>query len=118
MATICSRFPSALRAVIRGTTVQFSTIFYDVDDDVIQPDSATINILFMTQAGQSGSASVPMAPPTTPATNWTALWDTRGLFAPQIVSWSIHTGTGDPIPVAVDDGAFELVANAANLPTF
>jgi hypothetical protein len=51
-------------------------------------------------------------------TTWTALWDTRGVLARRTIYWSIHTGSGAPIPVAVEDGEFQLDANPANLPTF
>lgn len=110
--------PGAIQIVIRGTTVQFSTTFYDVDDDLTQPDNATINIVYATTTAIGQTASVPMVPPTPPATNWTALWDTRGLTAPQVVYWSIHTGNNDPVPVVAEDGFFRVTANQANLPVF
>ncbi len=109
---------SSTQVVFRGTTVGFFTNFFDVNNNLVQPDSATINFVYATTQAPNQSAEVPMTPPSGPETRWTALWDTRGLAAPQIVYWSIHTGTADPIPVAVEDGSFQLAANAANLPTF
>jgi hypothetical protein len=105
--------------VIRGTTVQFSTNFFDVNGAKVQPDDATINIVYASVAAGAGQTlSVPMVPPAGSVTTWTALIDTRGWASPQTVFWSIHTGMNDPIPVAAEDGNFNLQANAANLPTF
>ena len=102
----------------RGGTVSWQTTFYDVNSNVVQPDSAIINIVYQDTNEVTQTASVVMTPPTLPAVQWTALWDTRGVLAPQEIPWSIHTGTDDPVPVAVEDGNFFLQANAANLPTF
>jgi hypothetical protein len=102
----------------RGGTVFWSTTFYDVNNNVVQPDSATISLVFADGTSDTETATVAMTPPSPPATAWTAMWDSRGALAPQEVTWSIHTGTSDPIPVAVEDGEFRLEANAANLVTF
>ena len=100
--------------ITRGATIQFSTNFYDVNNNLIQPDNATINIVpSMTQQAQS----LPMAPPSGSVTTWTALWDSRNIPA-GVVYWSIHTGVSDPVPVVAEDGMFTLTANPANLPTF
>lgn len=101
--------------IIRGTTVQFSTNFYDINNNLVQPDSATINIL---PAGDNDQTSIAMTPPAAGSSQWTALLDTRNMSAPQAIYWSIHTGTDDPIPVVAEDGNFLLVANPANLVTF
>lgn len=103
------------QVLIRGATVQFATNFFDVNGAPVQPDSATVNIV----ASDGGSpVSIAMSPPSGPETRWTALWDTRGVLAPQEIFWSIHTGTGDPEPVTAEDGQFTLSANPANLVTF
>jgi len=103
------------QVLVRGATLQFATNFYDVNNVLVQPDSATINIL---PADSSTPIIVTMNPPAGAETRWTALWDTRGIEAPQTVFWSIHTGTGDPVPVTAEDGQFTLSANPANLVTF
>lgn len=103
------------QVMIRGATIQFSTNFYDVNGALIQPNSAAVNIL---PSQQTTPISVAMIPPAGPVTTWTALWDTRGIPAPQTVYWSIHAGAGGPIPVVAEDGQFNLSANPANLPTF
>ena len=100
--------------IIRGATVQFATTFYDVNNNVVVPDSATVNIL---PSQETAAISVAMTPPAGQATLWTALWDTRN-HAAQDVYWSIHTGASDPIPVTAEDGMFRLSANPANLVTF
>jgi hypothetical protein len=100
---------------IRGATIQFSTTFYDVNNNLVIPDSATINIL---PAQATTAVQVAMTPPGGGSFIWTALWDTRGIPAPQDVYWSIHTGSSDPIPVTAEDGVFRLTANPANLVTF
>ena len=100
--------------ITRGATVQFSTVFYDVNSNVIQPDNATINIVpSMTQT----PVPLTMVPPSGNVTAWTALWDTRNI-PPGVVYWSIHTGMSDPAPVVAEDGMLTLAANPANLQTF
>jgi hypothetical protein len=100
---------------VRGATVQFATNFYDVNGNLIQPDAATINIL---PSSATTPITITMTPPSGSVTTWTALCDTRGQSAPQIVYWSIHTGSSDPIPVVAEDGQFQLSANPANLASF
>ena len=100
--------------IVRGATVQFSTTFFDVNSQIIQPDNATINLIpSITQQ----PILVAMTPPVGQAVQWTALWDTRSI-PPGVVYWSIHTGNADPVPVVAEDGMFTLSANPANLPTF
>ena len=102
------------QVITRGSTVQFSTNFYDVNSKLVQPTDATINIVpSMTQT----AVLVPMVPPSGSVSTWTALWDTRGIPA-GVVYWSIHTGTSDPVPVVAEDGMLTLGANPANLLTF
>lgn len=109
---------SVTQIIIRGATVQFSTTFYTVDDEPVNPNNATVNLAYETSAGVQTSAQVPMTAPSGDGFTWTALWDTRNVQAPRMVQWSIHTGTGDPIPVTAEDGEFMLSANAANLASF
>jgi hypothetical protein len=103
------------QVIVRGATVQFATNFYDVNNNLVQPDSATVNIK---PSLSSAAIPIPMLPPFGTETRWTALWDTRNIAAPQAIYWSIHTGTGDPAPVVAEDGNFMLAANPANLVTF
>lgn len=109
---------SVTQIIVRGATVQFATSFFDVDLAPVNPNSATVNIAYETSANEATTIQVPMTPPSGSGTIWKALWDTRNVQAPRLISWSIHTGTGDPVPVSVEDGEFMLSANAANLPTF
>jgi hypothetical protein len=102
------------QVITRGSTVQFSTNFYDVNSKLVQPTNATINLVpSMTQT----AVSIPMTRPSGSVTTWTALWDTRGIPA-GVIYWSIHTGSSDPVPVVAEDGMFTLSANPANLQTF
>lgn len=102
--------------IFRGTTVQFTTTFLDVSCNVVQPGSATINIVYPNQVGGGTTAvTVSMTAPTGPATAWTAQWDSR-VSGIGTVSWSIHSDPG--LPFAVEDGEFVLTGNPANLLTF
>lgn len=107
---------STTQVVTRGTSVQFTTTFYDVNGNVAQPATATINIVYPGPTdGSPQSVQVAMTPPTMGAVTWIAIWDTRNAGVGS-VAWSIH---GDPgPPFAVEDGNFTLTANAANLVTF
>lgn len=104
------------QVIIRGATVQFATNFYDVNSVLVQPNTAFVHIV--PSAAGASAVQITMSPPSGSETRWTALWDTRGQVAPQLISWSIHSGTGDPIPVVAEDGQFQLSANPANLVTF
>ncbi len=107
---------SNTQVVTRGTSVYWTTTFYDVNKNIAQPGSATINILYSDpESGNPVPVQVAMTPPAGAAVTWTALWDTRGTGAGN-VSWSIHSDPGPPF--AVEDGNFTLTANAANLVTF
>jgi hypothetical protein len=106
---------SNTQTVVRGSTVQFTTTFYDVNNDVTQPGSATVSIAFPNPDGTTGSTSLPMTAPVSPAVAWIATWDTRGAGI-GAVAWSIHSDPGPPF--AVEDGNFTLTGNAANLLTF
>lgn len=100
----------------RGTTIYFTTTFYDQNNNIVQPDSATINIVYPDQtSGGTDTATVNMTAPSAPATAWTAEWDSRAV-GPGTVSWSLHSEPGPPY--AVEDGSFVLTANPANLSTF
>lgn len=100
----------------RGTTVYFTTTFYDVAGDVVQPSTATINVVFPDPGGlETDTVTVNMTGPTAPATAWTAQWDSRGSGI-GAVSWSIHSDPGPPF--GVEDGEFVLTGNPANLLTF
>lgn len=110
--------PGQTQIIVRGATVQFSTNFFDVNGNLVQPDSATINIVYSTAEEDNLSIEVAMTSPSGDVTTWTALFDTRGVLAKRTIYWSIHTGTDDPVPVAVEDGQFQLDANPANLPIF
>jgi len=99
----------------RGATVQFKTTFYDIDGEISQPFGAVINITYPDVDGEQQTVEVDMES-VVGETYWIALWDTRDV-GPGTVFFSIHT-TGDEIPFAVEDGRFNVVANAANLPSF
>jgi len=107
--------PGNLVTVFRGATAYFASTFYDKNGAVTQPSGASVHLDFQ-QGGAEQTVSIEMTAPVSPAVAWTAEWDTRGIDPGQ-VDWSIHSeGTG--IPYAVQDGAFVLAANNANLETF
>ena len=100
----------------RGTTITWTTTFYDQNGNVVQPDAATISLV---SSDETINTSVSMASPAAGQTAWTGSWDSRGAPAPRTIYWSIHSGQpNDPIPVVVEDGQFTLTANPANLLTF
>jgi hypothetical protein len=105
------------QVIYRGTTVQFSTTFYDVNGNVVQPAGAVVNITCLVAAGNAQQdVAVTMVAPVAPSVAWTAMWDTRNIGAGP-VQWSVHT-TNPTIPEVVEDGSFILSANNANLTTF
>lgn len=107
---------SSTTYIARGTTVNFSTTFRDADCNVVQPASATINIVYADAANPGpDTVSIAMVAPVAPSTAWTAQWDTRGAGV-GAVSFSVHSDPGPPY--AVEDGSFVLTGNPANLLTF
>lgn len=110
----------------RGTTIPFTTTFYDVYNLPIQPGGTgpQVVISYPLAAGGIGTATVAMIPPggtlpggeiNTNTNAWMAEWDSRGAAA-GTVYWSIETPGSTP--VTVEDGQIILTANAANQPTF
>jgi hypothetical protein len=92
----------------RGSTIEWQTIFYDAYGNIVQPNGATLSIAY-----PNGTIEIAMSPGPSPI--WVAQWDSRGA-TPGQVAWSIHSNS--PVPSSVEDGAFVLSANAANLTTF
>lgn len=112
-----SLLPQTTKITFRGTTVAFSTTFFDVNNAVVQPQSAVVNLVYLDPDGTTThTVFINMTAPTPPAANWTALWDSRGA-GPGTVAVSIHS-VNMGIPVSVEDLEFTLTANAANLVTF
>lgn len=109
--------PTALKVFARGATVQFATNFYDAIGEITQPPGAVVSLSYQSISEQAiDTVLVTMTPPNGSDTRWTALWDTRGV-GPGPVNFSIHS-TGSVVPLSVEDGAFTLKANNANLETF
>lgn len=103
--------------LFRGSTVYFSTTFYGADGcTVVQPSAAFINLVYPDIDGTTTDTELlTMTPPVSGQVAWTAQWDSRGAgFG--AVSASVHSAS--PIPCAVEDFQFVLIANPANLPTF
>lgn len=105
---------SSTTTITRGTTVSFTTTFYDVNGNVVQPAAATINITYPTTAGGSATFPLAMTGPTGNGT-WTAQWDSRGAGI-GAVEWSVHSDPGPPF--GVEDGYFVLTGNLANQVVF
>jgi len=108
---------SVTKSQFRGATLQFSTTFYDVNGNIIQPAGATINIVYLSADDSTQQTmSLTMTPPAAPAVTWTATWDTRNI-GPGVVSCSVHSIAAAP-PYSVEDFQITLTANPANLVTF
>lgn len=104
--------PTLCRIHYRGSTVEFEVTFYDPDDNVVQPPSAQVNIVYPLSAGGTGDQVIAMVPPISPDVDWTAEWDSR-VAAPGTVFYSVKSGA--PVPIGVADGSFALSANVANV---
>lgn len=99
----------------RGTTIYFSTTFYDENGEVTQPVAAFVSIACLDLNGNPLTvAPIAMTPPVIGSISWTANWDTRSIGTGNVY-YSIHT---QGFPAAVEDGRFILSGNLANLPMF
>lgn len=97
--------------LVRGATLAWSTSFRNADDEIEQPAGAKLVVNYPVN-GSTVLLSIDMTPPTDPDGNWTVEWDSRGAN-PGTVYWSIYSTPGPAF--AVEDGAFILTANPANL---
>jgi hypothetical protein len=114
--TVYSSDATSSPPIARGSTVFFTTTFYDITGAVTQPAGAIVALAYTDENGaQIDNAIVTMTSPTGPATAWVGQWDSRSI-GPGVVACSIHTTGG--VPAAVQDFQFTLSANTANLPTF
>lgn len=99
----------------RGSTILFSTTFYDATGAAATPTGAVVNISYQDIEEDSLlTTSITMTAPGMGQTAWTAEWDSRDA-GPGPVAWSIHS-TGSATPFSVEDGRFTLTANNANQP--
>jgi hypothetical protein len=98
----------------RGATAYWLTNFYDENGILQQPVSANINIDYPNTSGTRSQTVIAMIAGSS-LVPWTGELDTREM-AVGTIYWSISTpGT---IPVSVEDGSFQLIANPANQLTF
>lgn len=97
--------------LVRGSTVQWATNFYDAGGEIVQPSSATINVVYPIDGGQTASETVTMDAPAGDETRWIGEWDSRVSLAGTIY-WSIKSDPGPPM--GVEDGQLTLTANPAN----
>jgi hypothetical protein len=104
----------SLTTITRGTTAYWQTNFYDPNNNLVQPSSANINVVYQDINGNPTTTSVAMTLGVSSAP-WTAELDTRNIGTGPVY-WSIFTP--GPIPVSVEDGVFDLVANPANQLSF
>ena len=106
------------QSFFRGQTLLFLATFTDFSGNVVQPITATLVVWYDSETAEDQELTIPMSPVGGNSVQWGALLDTRNFEAPRKVQWSVHSNAAAPFPVAVQDGAFQLVANQANQPTF
>lgn len=104
-------FTQVQNVFYRGTTLLFLVTFYDINNNVIQPLAATLNVVYPIATGGTGDFSIAMTPPSVAQPQWTAQWDSTPAIAGPVF-WSIESAS--PIPIVVQDGNFLLTANLAN----
>lgn len=102
-----------LQSFVRGTTIPFGTTFYSSPNVPTLPSSATLRVYYIDTSNAVETDVIPMTAPTPPAVTWMAIWESR-VARPGYVSYSLHND--DQSPYAVEDGAFMLTANSANVP--
>jgi hypothetical protein len=104
-----------MKRFTRGTTVDFSTTFYDAAGAVAQPDTATLTISYPPDGWPVSGASRKKAEIDmdydSDTGKWTAEWSTA-VSGPGIVYY--HMRSSDP-DLTSEDGRFEVIANFANL---
>lgn len=95
--------------IVRGNDVQFSITFLDVDDIEVMPDSAVVTVNFLS-SGERVNETIDLEPNSDGF--WSATWPSDVAEAGRVF-WSAQSID----PVSVQDGSFNLLANAANLGT-
>ena len=102
---------SATNIITRNATVLFTTTFYDVNKNVVQPLSAHITLAYPNPSAPGTlSATVTLSPVVTNG-SWTGQWES-GVSGPGAVSYSVLSSGS---PYAAEDGEFILFANPANI---
>lgn len=95
--------------LIRGSTIYFSSTFFDVDNNQVTPASASIEIVYPTLTTLTAKTILAMAQQSD--NSFKVQWDSRVAIT-GTVKWSVSTG-GSP-PYAVDQGDVTLLGNSAN----
>lgn len=98
----------SLNIVIRGNTVELTSVFTDADGGPLNPSSAVAVVNFKNAGGDRESETVPMSEQSDGA--WLGLWNSSNA-RPGRVYWSVRAEN----PSAAEDGQFDLRANLANL---
>lgn len=96
--------------IARGSTVQFGVVFYDANNQIVQPATAKLSVGYV-----FGNARKIVSYDLTydnALSKWTYSLNTRGMH-PGLVTWSVSS-TGN-LPLYTGDGEFNLTANDANL---
>jgi len=93
--------------VVRGSTVRFSTKFYDPNNVITTPVSANLYVTSF----KSGVLSTDTVVMTDIGSNtWQADWESIN-SEPGLISWHIRSGGS---PKSASEGEFDLLANPAN----
>lgn len=95
-----------IKDVVRGTSVTFTATFYDVDGNVITPNTAT---LFVYHRINDAASTTNTAMVSINATSYAATWDSTGVD-PGVISWSIVGQSDDK---SVTEGSFRVLAGKA-----
>lgn len=103
-------------AFVRGSIITFSATCVDKDGAAVEPDAATLYLVYTTPDGESTSTEIAM---TVNGATVSAEWDSsvakgganEPVAATEAVSWCIKTTGADKTAA---QGVVPLLANAAN----
>jgi hypothetical protein len=101
--TVCSN----LTLVTRGNPVRIRKTFYDLDDEVVNPASATLYVCYPL----NGASETELVVMEQSGDVWSGTWQSS-VSDPGRVRWSIRSVD----PEFAEDGVIRLVGNAANHP--
>jgi hypothetical protein len=97
--------------IVRGTTVQFSTYFFNSSGVAANPTTAAVHVYYpVTDGGGVSSAGAGIAMTKT-GNEWTASWESS-VARPGPVHWTVvSSGTS---PYTREDGMIKLTASPSN----
>lgn len=102
----------ATTIVVRGTTIEFNTLFYTASGTSTNPTTAAIYVNYPVTDGGGVNSTTNAISMTQAGNTWSASWESS-VAKPGPVYWTV-VSSGAVSPFTREDGQIKLTANPAN----